>query len=244
MDRKLTDLIYLDPPWNSDTYYNITYETADNKAKGNTAQSTVFTDVWEWGDAPEERLKRLTKDYISPNDPFYPLLRARDCIAGLEQILGRHSMLAYLTYMAERLAMCRELLKDTGSIYLHCDPTAGHYLKTLMDAIFDKENYRNDIVWSYRTGGASKKHFSRKHEYIFFYCKNHKANPTFNPQMEKSYTKAKGRKPGKINYGGERQNSTKMRMAFSIWYMPARFGKCRILDRQIQRGAATARRSR
>ena len=179
MDRKLADLIYLDPPWNSDTYYNITYETADNKAKGNTAQSTVFTDVWKFEDAAEQRLARLTKDYISPNDPFYPLLRTRDCIAGLEQILGRDSMLAYITYMAERLAFCRELLKDTGSIYLHCDPYASHYLKLVMDAVFGKENYRNEITWKRQTNSGAKARSTRKFgsmtDIIFFYAKSEKA---------------------------------------------------------------------
>ena len=195
-DRKLADLIYLDPPWNSDTYYNITYESADNKAKGNTAQSTVFTDVWEWGDAAEERLTRLTKEYLSPNDPFYPLLRARDCIDGLAKILGRHSMLAYLTYMAERLAFCRELLEDTGSIYLHCDPTAGHYLKTLMDAIFGKENYRNDIVWCYGKWSNKANCFQRNHEYIFFYSKSDKAK--FNVLREFSDDKIRKMEKGWI----------------------------------------------
>ena len=179
MDRKLADLIYLDPPWNSDTYYNITYESADNKAKGNTAQSTVFTDVWKFEDAAEQRLAQLTKEYLSPNDPFYPLLRARDCIAGLEKILGRDSMLAYLTYMAERLAMCRELLKETGSIYLHCDPFASHYLKLIMDAVFGKGNFRNEITWKRQTNSGTKAKSTRKfgsmHDIIFFYAKSDKA---------------------------------------------------------------------
>ena len=174
MDRKLADLIYLDPPWNSDTYYNITYETPDTKAKGNTAQSTVFTDVWEWGDAAEQRLERLTKEYLSPNDPFYPLLRARDCIAGLEKILGRHSMLAYITYMAERLAMCRELLKETGSIFLHCDPYASHFLKILMDAIFGKDNFRNEIIWHYNRFSRRGDAFPSMHDTLLFYGKGKK----------------------------------------------------------------------
>ena len=131
MDRKLDDLIYLDPPWNSDAYYNNFYETPENKELGFTAQTAAFTDTWEWGNAANDRLKRLTKDYFSPHDPFYPLAaeRLRNCVKGLELALGHDSMLAYITYMAERLAFCRELLKDTGSIYLHCDPTASHSLK-------------------------------------------------------------------------------------------------------------------
>ena len=187
-DRKLADLIYLDPPWNSDTYYNITYETPDNKQKGNTAQSTVFTDVWEWGDAANERLARLTKDYISPKDPLSPLLRARECIAGLTHFLGKTGMLAYLTYMAERLAMCRELLKDTGSIYLHCDPYANYYLRMLMDAVFGAENFRNEIVWFYKHMSRTNRYFPRKHDTIFCYGKTAQDSKTqSNPALKTKF---------------------------------------------------------
>ena len=115
-------------------------------------------------------------------------------------------MRAYLTFMAPRLAEMHRLLKNTGSIYLHCDPTASHYLKGVMDAIWDQENkkhnayFRNEIIWSYRTGGASRKRFSKKHDTILFYTKS--KDFAFNPQEEKSYTKSKNRKPGTINYGG------------------------------------------
>ncbi len=80
-------------------------------------------------------------------------------------------LLAYLTYMAERLLQMKPILKPTGSIYLHCDPTASHYIKALMDAIFGHENFRNEIVWSYRTGGVSKRWFGRKHDVVLFYTK-------------------------------------------------------------------------
>ena len=128
IERQLADLIYLDPPWNSDANYNILYEPAANKELGHTAQSTAFTDVWEFG--AEYRLKRFTEEPISQSltDPFYPLAaeRLRECIKGLKLVLGHTGMLAYITYMAERLTFCRELLKETGSIYLHCDPYASH----------------------------------------------------------------------------------------------------------------------
>ena len=185
-DRKLADLIYLDPPWNSNEDYNVTYETTANKELGFTAQTTAFTDIWEWGDAAAERLKRLTKDYFSQNDPFYPLAaeRLRECIAGLELVLRRSGMLAYITYMAERLAFCRELLKETGSIYLHCDPTASHSLKLVMDAIFGEKNFRNQIVWKRTTSDQKGSHHKPKSwgnntDIIFFYVKSdkNKLNP-------------------------------------------------------------------
>ena len=176
-DRKLADLIYLDPPWNSDEDHNNLYETPENKERGFTAQTTAFTDTWEWGDAAAERLKRLTKDYFSQNDPFYPLAaeRLRNCIAGLELALGRDSMLAYITYMAERLAFCRELLKDTGSIYLHCDPYASHSLKLVMDAIFGENNFRREIIWAMPRPSGFKtraQNWIRGHDTILYYAKD------------------------------------------------------------------------
>ena len=188
MDRKLTDLIYLDPPWNSNANYNVLYEPAKNKEIGHTAQSTAFKDVWEFGDAAGERLELLTKKPISQSltDPFYPLAaeRLRNCIAGLELALGRTGMLAYITYMAERLAFCRELLKDTGSIYLHCDPTASHSLKLVMDAIFGAKNFRNQIVWKRTTSDQkgsqhAPKQWGNNTDIIFFYTKsdNYKLKP-------------------------------------------------------------------
>ena len=179
-NRQLADLIYLDPPWNSKSQYNILYERAENKARGHTAQSTAFTDVWHWTDGAAERLERLAKEYISPNDPLSPLLKARECIAGLKQVLGKTGMLAYLTYMAERLAMCRELLKETGSIYLHCDPYASHYLKLVMDAVFGVENFRNEIVWCYEKPRPSKYKWRANHDCILFYVKGE--GNTFNTQ--------------------------------------------------------------
>ncbi len=94
-------------------------------------------------------------------------------------------MLAYLSMMAPRLVELRRVLKPTGSLYLHCDPTASHYLKLLMDAVFGTERFLNEIVWYYKTGGASKSHWSRKHDTILLYTKT--GDWTFSPQKEKSY---------------------------------------------------------
>ncbi len=98
-------------------------------------------------------------------------------------------LLAYLSYMTERLLPMRGLLKPTGSIYLHCDPTASHYIKVMMDGIFGHRNFRNEIIWSYRTGGVSKKWFGRKHDVILFYSASKKPIHTFNVLKEKSYNR-------------------------------------------------------
>jgi len=128
------DLIYLDPPFNSKANYNQLFHTDG----GGDAQYRAFSDTWVWDGAAEERLQK----YLNAT-----ALQAHYAISGLYMILRPCGMLAYLTYMAERLEHCRRLLKETGSIYLHCDPTASHYLKLVMDAIFGKKNFRNEITW-------------------------------------------------------------------------------------------------
>ena len=156
------------------------------------AQITAFTDTWEWSEKTAKRIGEIKKA---------PAHCARKAVMALDSFYDSGTgMLAYLVYMADRINEMHRILKDTGSIYLHCDPTASHYLKMIMDDVFGAKNFRNEIVWSYRTGGASKKQFSRKHDIIFFYNKN--KNYTFNLLKEKAYTKSKSRKAGIVNYGG------------------------------------------
>jgi len=116
-------------------------------------------------------------------------------------ILGKDDLLAYLIHMTLRITEIFRVLKPAGSFYLHCDPTASHYLKLVLDAVFCGQggDYQNEIVWSYRTGGATKKRWSKKHDIIFFYSKSNKY--TFNQQKEKAYTKSKYRKAGLVDYG-------------------------------------------
>jgi len=133
-DDQSVDLIYLDPPFNSKANYNQLFHTDG----GGDAQYRAFSDTWVWDSVAEERLQK----YLNASG-----LGAHDAICGLYRILSPCGMLAYLTYMAERLEHCRRLLKETGSIYLHCDPTASHYLKLVMDAIFGNKNFRNEITW-------------------------------------------------------------------------------------------------
>lgn len=107
----------------------------------------------------------------------------------------------YLQFMYERLIILRELLSETGTIYLHCDWHKSHHLRMLMDEVFGPDNFVNEIVWSYKTSAGGKNEFNKQHDSIFMYGKT--KNRTFNPLKEKSYTKAKGRKAGKVNYGAD-----------------------------------------
>ncbi len=153
------DLIYLDPPFNSNANYNVLFsDKGDGKA-----QYRAFSDTWSWDAAAAKRYQQFE------NAPARP---AHDAMIGLRRILGRCGMLAYLTYMAERLEEMSRLLKPTGSIYLHCDPTASHYLKIIMDEIFGSNNFRNEVVWFYRRWAAAAKRFNSMHDIILFYSKS------------------------------------------------------------------------
>lgn len=105
----------------------------------------------------------------------------------------------YLQFMYERLILCKELMSDTGSIYLHCDWHRSHYLRMIMDQVFGADHLVNEVIWSYRTAAGAKDEFNKQHDNILFYSKTR--NHTFNEQKEKSYTKSKNRKAGICNYG-------------------------------------------
>ncbi|MDU3411731.1 site-specific DNA-methyltransferase [Clostridium sp.] len=107
----------------------------------------------------------------------------------------------YIQFMYERLIIMRELLSNTGSIFLHCDWHKSHHLRMLLDEVFGPKNFVNEIVWSYKTSSGGKKEYNKQHDLILFYQKSE--NRVFNNQKEKSYTKAKGRKVGVVNYGAD-----------------------------------------
>ena len=134
------DLIYLDPPFNSNTDYNLLFGNGGQRRRGGrrSAQVRAFDDTWRWDDAAAQRVDRLARAVAHP---------AHKAVVGLRTLIGEGGMLAYLSYMAERLAEMPRILKPTGSIYLHCDPTASHYLKTVLDVIFGFNNFRNEITW-------------------------------------------------------------------------------------------------
>lgn len=175
-DDASVDLIYLDPPFNSKTDYNVLYSATG----AGDAQFRAFSDTWTWDSDAADRLDR----YGSAIG-----LRAHDAIMGLHRMLGDSGLMAYLTYMAERLEECRRLLKPTGSIYLHCDPTASHYLKAVMDGVFGPRNFRNEIIWHYRRWTGKADRFQRLHDVLLFYSGGSREitfRPLYDPYTPKS----------------------------------------------------------
>jgi len=160
------DLIYLDPPFNSNRDYNVLFKEG---LTDSAAQVQAFEDSWHWtADAHHtfEELVGSRKSATRTNEQIANLMLA------LEKLVGHNDMLAYLTMMTARLIELHRVLKKTGSIYIHCDPTASHYLKIVMDAIFGERNFRNEIIWHYTGGGRSKKYFSQKHDTILCYSRS------------------------------------------------------------------------
>ena len=171
IQNESVDLIYLDPPFNSKATYNILFE--EKNGTQSRAQIKAFEDTWHWGLEAELAYREITEK--GPR-------KLVDLIGALRQFLGTNDMMTYLVMMAIRLVEMHRVLKPTGSIYLHCDPKASHYLKLVMDAVFDTKNFRNEIVWCYEDiGGRSVNYFKRKHDIIFFYQKTQDRN-TFNIQ--------------------------------------------------------------
>ncbi len=174
------DLSYVDPPFKSPRTYNQIY---DNIGEGkDRAQSQAFIDTWVWDDIAIEGFQE-----ILDNSSGRFTKQTIELIKGLINVLGKSSLLAYIISMTLRVTEIQRVLKPTGSFYLHCDPTASHYLKLIIDGIFvpNGGDFQNELIWSYRTGGASKKRFAKKHDVIFFYSKSNNWN--FNPQKERSY---------------------------------------------------------
>jgi len=167
------DLIYLDPPFNSNATYNVLFGQADGTKAA--AQIKAFDDTWHWDHAAAEAFQEV----VTHGEDV------AQAMVAFRTLLGPSTMLAYLSMMAPRLIELRRVLKPTGSIYLHCDPKASAHLRLLMDAIFGAKNFVNEIIWFYKTGGMSKRWFGRKHDVILFYAKG--AKYKFTLQKEKSY---------------------------------------------------------
>lgn len=153
------DLIYLDPPFNSKRLYN---------AFIGGAQWVAFDDTWRWHEAVDDFHDVAGEVQLAPT------------MEGLSKILGEGPNLAYLSYMANRLRECHRVLKPTGSIYLHCDPTMSHYLKIVMDGIFGKERLLNEIVWHYKKWSTGRYMFQRNHDILLFYAKSSNRDRVFN----------------------------------------------------------------
>ena len=175
IDDESVDLIYLDPPFNSNADYNVLF--AEKDGTQNHAQITAFEDTWTWD---VEAAAEYAEVLRSGHD------RVAKCLKGMHDFIGGSDMMAYLSMMALRLIELRRVLKPTGSIYLHCDPTASHYLKLLMDAVMGPENFRNEIVWK-RTGSHNdSKKFAEINDCILYYARANGAvwNPQFAPHDE------------------------------------------------------------
>ncbi len=169
------DLIYLDPPFNSNASYNVLFKGASGA--GSAAQIEAFDDTWHWNDSAEEAFGEVMR---GPNQNAATMLRA------IRTFLGDNDMMAYLAMMAVRLIELHRVLKPTGSLYLHCDPTASHYLKILLDAVFGAKCFRNEIIWR-RTGSHnSAKRFGPIHDVILFYAKSdqYKHKSVFTPYLK------------------------------------------------------------
>jgi len=162
------DLVYVDPPFNSKRNYNQIY---NNIGGEDQAQAQAFMDTWVWDTSAREGFQE-----ILANEQGRFQEQTVELIKGLRNVLKEGSLLAYLVGLTLRVTEIHRVLKQTGSFYLHCDPTASHYLKLIIDAIFCSQggDFRNEIVWCYSIGGKSKNSFGKKHDVIFWYTKSSK----------------------------------------------------------------------
>ena len=151
------DLIYLDPPFNSRQDYNVLF--AEKDGSQSSSQIHAFEDTWEWNIEAERTLEQIIEKGG----------RVADALRSFRTFLHGSDMMAYLAMMAPRLVELRRVLKETGSIYLHCDPTASHYLKILMDAVFGPQFFRNEMIWKRTTAHSDGKRAGRIHDVILFY---------------------------------------------------------------------------
>jgi site-specific DNA-methyltransferase (adenine-specific) len=155
------DLIYLDPPFNSNRNYNVLFK--DEAGAEAEAQITAFEDTWHWTPQTEHAYHELITEGAD---------NVSRMIEALRQFIGTNQMMAYLVMMAARLVELHRVLKPTGSLYLHCDPTASHYLKIILDTIFGAENFRSEIVWKRSHAHNSAKRYGPIHDTILFYSKS------------------------------------------------------------------------
>lgn len=163
------DLIYLDPPFNSKADYNILFKEPTGELS--KAQITAFEDTWHWTEETERTFHEIVE--TAPANVV-------EMMRSFRQFIGLNDVMAYLTMMCVRLLELQRVLKNTGSIYLHCDPTASHYLKIVMDTVFGKKHFRNEIIWHYRKWPSGKRQFQRNHDCILFYSKSEAGKRVFN----------------------------------------------------------------
>jgi site-specific DNA-methyltransferase (adenine-specific) len=165
------DLIYLDPPFNSNRNYNVLFK--DESGSDSEAQITAFEDTWHWNQTAED-----TYDEMVTQAPEH----VSQLIGSLRQFIGTNQMMAYLVMMTTRLVDLHRVLKATGSLYLHCDPTASHYLKIILDTIFGFDQCRGEIIWKRTSAHSSANRPGPVHDTIFFYSKS--STYTWNQQYQ------------------------------------------------------------
>jgi len=193
------DLVYLDPPFQSGRNYNILFEEKNGSAS--SAQIKAFEDTWHWTQEAAALFQQMVEG--GPE-------RVSQALQGFRMFLGENDMMAYLAMLAPRLVELRRVLKDTGSIYLHCDPTASHYLKMLVDSVFGAANYRNEIVWCYAGGGIPRRDFPRKHDVILRYtkCDEYFFQPIYRPYSPGTVQRGRTAVKGKYAKAGLRKEGT------------------------------------
>lgn len=172
--EETVDLCYIDPPFNSKRNYNQIY---NNIGTEDRAQAQAFTDTWTWDEQAKEGYSE-----ILANDGGRFGAQTIDLLKGLEPVLKKGSLFAYLVSMALRVTEIHRVLKTSGSFYLHCDPTASHYLKLVLDTIFvaNGGEFRNEIIWHYLKWSVAQRQFVHNHDVILFYSKSDDADRTFN----------------------------------------------------------------
>jgi site-specific DNA-methyltransferase (adenine-specific) len=165
------DLVYLDPPFNSKADYNVLFR--EESGERSAAQIKAFSDSWHWDNAAEETFREIVQ--TCPD-------KVATMVSALRQGIGSNDVMAYLVMMTIRLVELRRVLKPTGSLYLHCDPTASHYLKIVMDTIFRAKNFRNEVVWKRTTAHSDvvqgARDMGRIHDVLLRYSRG--ATPTWN----------------------------------------------------------------
>jgi len=212
------DLIYLDPPFNSSRSYNVLFKEESGKAS--EAQMIAFDDTWHW-----DRSAITAFNDICEHAPRNIV----DMIEALHRFIGQNQMMAYLVMMTARLVELHRVLRPTGSLYLHCDPTASHYLKIILDTIFGASAFRNEIIWHYQRWPAKQKNFQRMHDVILFYSKEPQLN-TFNTILEPlspgTIKRWRGKK-SRVEFEGDVRLVTKMtdedspgRPSDDVWDIP------------------------
>jgi DNA modification methylase len=163
VETEAVDLVYLDPPFNSNRTYNVLFKQKSGDEAN--AQIQAFDDTWTWSQDDEALLKQMTTGGAPPT--------VADALEAMQRLIGPSDMLSYLVMMTARFMELRRVLKPTGWLYLHCDPTASHYLKVILDAVFGIENFRNEIVWQ-RTGakGSPMGRLPSNHDIVLSYSRS------------------------------------------------------------------------